>query len=178
MAEIAAMTGTDVATYTRDRPGMSAFAFKDGAVHHTYSTYARGLDSLWGIYQWLDRAPKGRKKRASGGTATTSTSARQAGGVCMPVRQRTRAAPPLHAHEAPEGRPARHLPPKLAHLYWRASCIGEHHGQAAPGVPGLLGAHDDPELGSAASLSQPVGSSRRHCTPSGANTRSTVPPNS
>ena len=29
VAEIAAMTGTDVATYTRDRPGMSAFAFED-----------------------------------------------------------------------------------------------------------------------------------------------------
>jgi len=125
VAEIAAMTGTDVATYTRDRPGMSAFAFEDGAVHHTYSTYARGLDSLWGIYQWLDRVPKGRKKRASGGTATTSTSARQAGGVCMPVRQRTRAAPPLHAHEAPEGRPASTFPRNLH------TSIGEHHVSAS-----------------------------------------------
>jgi len=58
----AAMTGTDVATYTRERPGMSAFVLKDGVVYHTYSTYARGLDSLWGAYQWLDRAPKWRNE--------------------------------------------------------------------------------------------------------------------
>ena len=58
----AAMTGTDVATYTRERPGMSAFALEDDVVYHTYSTYARGLDGLWGMYQWLDRAPKGRNE--------------------------------------------------------------------------------------------------------------------
>src|SRR6266496_4317159 len=58
----AAMTGTDVATYTRERPGMSAFVLEDGAVYHTYSTYARGLDGLWGMYQWLDRAPRGRNE--------------------------------------------------------------------------------------------------------------------
>ncbi|HEV7635999.1 MAG TPA: DUF899 domain-containing protein [Bradyrhizobium sp.] len=55
----AAMSGTDVATYARERPGMSAFALEDGVVYHTYSTYARGLDGIWGMYQWLDRAPKG-----------------------------------------------------------------------------------------------------------------------
>jgi predicted dithiol-disulfide oxidoreductase (DUF899 family) len=59
---IASMTGTDVATYTRDRPGVSAFALQDGAVHHTYSGYARGVDGLWGMYQWLDRAPMGRNE--------------------------------------------------------------------------------------------------------------------
>ena len=58
----AAMTGTDVATYTRERPGMSAFVLEDGVVYHTYSAYARGLDGLWGMYQWLDRAPKGRNE--------------------------------------------------------------------------------------------------------------------
>src|SRR5262249_14197199 len=58
----AAMTGTDAATYTRERPGMSAFVLEDGSVYHTYSTYARGLDGLWGMYQWLDRAPKGRNE--------------------------------------------------------------------------------------------------------------------
>ena len=63
VAEIAAGTGTDVATYTRERPGMSAFVLEDGVVYHTYSTYARGLDGLWGMYQWLDRAPKGRNER-------------------------------------------------------------------------------------------------------------------
>jgi predicted dithiol-disulfide oxidoreductase (DUF899 family) len=56
------MCGTDAPTYTRDRPGMSAFVLKDGAVYHTYSTYARGLDGLWGAYQWLDRAPLGRNE--------------------------------------------------------------------------------------------------------------------
>ena len=63
VGEIAAMTGTDVATYTRERPGMSAFVLEDGVVYHTYSTYSRGLDVLWGAYQWLDRAPKGRNEQ-------------------------------------------------------------------------------------------------------------------
>ncbi len=58
--EFAKTSGTDVATYIRERPGVSAFALEDGVVYHTYSAYARGLDSLWGMYQWLDRAPKGR----------------------------------------------------------------------------------------------------------------------
>ena len=62
VAQNAAMTGTNAATYTRERPGMSAFVLEDGVVYHTYSTYARGLDSLWGMYQWLDRAPKGRNE--------------------------------------------------------------------------------------------------------------------
>lgn len=62
VAQIAATTGTDVATYTRERPGMSAFVREDGAIYHTYSTYSRGLDVLWGAYQWLDRAPRGRNE--------------------------------------------------------------------------------------------------------------------
>ena len=62
VGQIAAMTGTDVPTYTRERPGVSAFALEDGVVYHTYSAYARGLDGLWGMYQWLDRAPKGRNE--------------------------------------------------------------------------------------------------------------------
>jgi predicted dithiol-disulfide oxidoreductase (DUF899 family) len=62
VAEIAAAIGVDVATYTRERPGMSAFVRQGGAVYHTYSTYARGLDALWGMYQWLDRAPLGRNE--------------------------------------------------------------------------------------------------------------------
>jgi predicted dithiol-disulfide oxidoreductase (DUF899 family) len=61
-AEWAAMVGTDWLTYTRERPGMSAFAVEDGGVYHTYSAYARGLDGLWGMYQWLDRAPRGRNE--------------------------------------------------------------------------------------------------------------------
>ena len=62
VAQIAAMTGTDVPTYARERPGLSAFVLEDGVVFHTYSAYARGLDGLWGMYQWLDRAPKGRNE--------------------------------------------------------------------------------------------------------------------
>ena len=58
----AATTGTDWATYTRERPGMSVFALEDGTVYHTYSAYSRGLDGLWGMYQWLDRAPRGRNE--------------------------------------------------------------------------------------------------------------------
>jgi len=61
-AKGAAMTGTDVSSYARERPGMSAFVLEDGIVYHTYSTYARGLDGLWGMYQWLDRAPTGRNE--------------------------------------------------------------------------------------------------------------------
>jgi predicted dithiol-disulfide oxidoreductase (DUF899 family) len=41
---------------------MSAFALEDGVVYHTYSAYTRGLDALWGMYQWLDRAPRGRNE--------------------------------------------------------------------------------------------------------------------
>jgi predicted dithiol-disulfide oxidoreductase (DUF899 family) len=62
VSEHAATTGTDVATYTRDRPGLSAFVLEDGLVYHTYSAYSRGLDGLWGMYQWLDRAPLGRNE--------------------------------------------------------------------------------------------------------------------
>ena len=60
--EFAAASGTDVDTYTRERPGVSAFALEDGIVYHTYSAYSRGVDGLWGMYQWLDRAPKGRNE--------------------------------------------------------------------------------------------------------------------
>ncbi|SMF03318.1 thioredoxin family protein [Neorhizobium sp. CSC1952] len=63
IAQIAASTGTDIPTYTRDRPGLSAFVLEDGAIYHAYSSYARGLDGIWGMYQWLDRAPKGRNEQ-------------------------------------------------------------------------------------------------------------------
>jgi predicted dithiol-disulfide oxidoreductase (DUF899 family) len=58
----ATSAGVDVATFMREGPGMSAFALDGGVVYHTYSTYARGLDGLWGMYQWLDRAPLGRNE--------------------------------------------------------------------------------------------------------------------
>ena len=61
----AAMAGTDNATFLREAPGMSAFVLEGGTVYHTYSAYARGLDSLWGMYQWLDRAPLGRNENGA-----------------------------------------------------------------------------------------------------------------
>jgi predicted dithiol-disulfide oxidoreductase (DUF899 family) len=62
LAELASSVGTDFATYRREGPGVSAFVLEDGVVYHTYSAYERGLDGLWGMYQWLDRAPLGRNE--------------------------------------------------------------------------------------------------------------------
>jgi predicted dithiol-disulfide oxidoreductase (DUF899 family) len=84
----AATAGTDGATYARERPGMSAFALEDGVVYHTYSAYARGLDGLWGMYQSLDRAPRGRSEMRAPNEplnwsgATTSRSAELVPGRC------------------------------------------------------------------------------------------------
>ena len=65
---------------------MSAFALEDGIVCHTYSTYARGLDGLWGMYQWLDRATRGATRRgSSGGTATKSTTSAERRRGCRGV---------------------------------------------------------------------------------------------
>ena len=61
-SKFAAMCGIDSFTYMRDRPGVSAFVLEAGTVYHTYSSYARGVDGIWGMYQWLDRAPKGRNE--------------------------------------------------------------------------------------------------------------------
>lgn len=62
VAQFAASCGTDAPTYTRDRPGISTFVLEDGVVYHSYSSYARGVDSIWGMYQWLDLAPRGRNE--------------------------------------------------------------------------------------------------------------------
>jgi|ERR1700722_1147090 len=61
-AKFAAMAGADVASFRRERPGLSAFAREDGAIYHTYSAYGRGVDAIWGMYPWLDRAPRGRNE--------------------------------------------------------------------------------------------------------------------
>jgi predicted dithiol-disulfide oxidoreductase (DUF899 family) len=61
-AELARVAGTDLATYAREAPGVSAFALDEGVLYHTYSAFARGLDGLWNMFQWLDRAPKGRNE--------------------------------------------------------------------------------------------------------------------
>jgi predicted dithiol-disulfide oxidoreductase (DUF899 family) len=58
--ETATGSGATIKEFLQERPGMSAFVLEDGVVYHTYSAYARGLDALWGAYQWLDRAPLGR----------------------------------------------------------------------------------------------------------------------
>lgn len=62
VVKFADMCGVDASTYGRDRPGLSAFVMEEGTVYHTYSTYTRGVDGLWSMYQWLDRAPKGRNE--------------------------------------------------------------------------------------------------------------------
>jgi predicted dithiol-disulfide oxidoreductase (DUF899 family) len=59
---MALRSNPSAATYLRERPGMSAFVLEGGAVYHTYSAFARGVDGLWGMNQWLDRAPKGRNQ--------------------------------------------------------------------------------------------------------------------
>jgi predicted dithiol-disulfide oxidoreductase (DUF899 family) len=56
------IVGTSWETYRREGPGLSAFARQDGTVYHTYSAYSRGIDALWGMYPWLDRAPLGRNE--------------------------------------------------------------------------------------------------------------------
>ena len=61
----AATCGVNLRTYLRELPGMSAFVLEGGEIYHTYSSYARGLDGLWGMHQWLDRAPKGRNESGS-----------------------------------------------------------------------------------------------------------------
>ena len=91
LAEIAAGLGTDWATYTREAPGMSAFALEAGVVYHVHSTYARGLDGLWACTggstgRHVDATR--RTRRGSGSAATMSTTASDAGG-----RLRHRPAP-------------------------------------------------------------------------------------
>lgn len=61
-ASHAGMCGVDWRTFLKEMPGMSAFVLEDNEVYHTYSAYGRGLDILWGAYQWLDRAPLGRNE--------------------------------------------------------------------------------------------------------------------
>src|ERR1017187_359860 len=56
------IVGTDWQTYRRESPGVSRFPLQGGAVYHPYSASAPGLDGLWGMYQWLDRAPLGRNE--------------------------------------------------------------------------------------------------------------------
>jgi predicted dithiol-disulfide oxidoreductase (DUF899 family) len=65
ISEMAADTGTDPEGYLTEAQAISAFALSDGAVHHTYSTYARGAEIVMGFYPLLDRAPLGRNEGGS-----------------------------------------------------------------------------------------------------------------
>jgi len=62
VVEFASRSGASAASFARDRPGVSAFVRAKGTIYHTYSAYSRGVDGLWGMYQWLDRAPLGRNE--------------------------------------------------------------------------------------------------------------------
>jgi predicted dithiol-disulfide oxidoreductase (DUF899 family) len=58
--QMAALSGTDVAGYVSDAPGLSAYALSDGTVYRTYVTTARGLEPAMAYYGLLDRTPMGR----------------------------------------------------------------------------------------------------------------------
>lgn len=52
----------------RELPGLSVFA-KDvrGEIHHTYSTFGRGLEDFLTAYRYIDITPKGRDEAQTGG---------------------------------------------------------------------------------------------------------------
>ena len=58
--QMAEASGTDVASYVAERPGLSAYAQADGTVYRTYVTTARGLEPAMAYYGLLDRTPAGR----------------------------------------------------------------------------------------------------------------------
>jgi predicted dithiol-disulfide oxidoreductase (DUF899 family) len=58
--QMAKASGTDVAGYVAESPGLSAYALSDGVVHRTYVTTARGLEPGMAYYALLDRTPLGR----------------------------------------------------------------------------------------------------------------------
>jgi predicted dithiol-disulfide oxidoreductase (DUF899 family) len=60
--QMAERSGTDVAGYVAEVPGLSAFALSDGTVHRTYVTTARGLEPAMAYYGLLDRTPMGRNE--------------------------------------------------------------------------------------------------------------------
>jgi predicted dithiol-disulfide oxidoreductase (DUF899 family) len=60
--QMAKASGTDVAGYVTEGPGLSAYALSDGTVYRTYLTTARGLEPAMGYYALLDRAPMGRNE--------------------------------------------------------------------------------------------------------------------
>ena len=63
--QMAKRSGTDVAGYVSEGPGLSAYALSDGTVYRTYVSTARGLEPAMAYYGLLDRTPKGRHESAS-----------------------------------------------------------------------------------------------------------------
>ena len=72
VAECAATTGTDWPTYTRERPGHERVRARGRRRLPHLLRLRRGLDGLWGMYQWLDRAPRGRNEQRAGAIRSTS----------------------------------------------------------------------------------------------------------
>ena len=60
--QMAAATGTDVAGYVTEGPGLSAYALEDGTVYRTYVSTARGLEPAMAYYGLLDRTARGRQE--------------------------------------------------------------------------------------------------------------------
>jgi predicted dithiol-disulfide oxidoreductase (DUF899 family) len=60
--QMAEASGTDVAGYVAEGPGLSAYTLSDGVVYRTYVTTARGLEPAMAYYSLLDRAPMGRNE--------------------------------------------------------------------------------------------------------------------
>jgi predicted dithiol-disulfide oxidoreductase (DUF899 family) len=60
VSQMAELSGTDVAGYVSEAPGLSAYALSDGTVYRTYVTTARGLEPAMAYYGLLDRTPRGR----------------------------------------------------------------------------------------------------------------------
>ena len=114
-----------------EREGVSVFVKDaDGAVFHTYSAYARGIDMLNAAYHYIDLTPKGRDEvgqgtfRSSGCAATTSTT-----GSRFHVKTAGAAAATVDTPCAPlSSRYSRRSPPSC-------SCSGSGTGAAGSGTP-------------------------------------------
>jgi predicted dithiol-disulfide oxidoreductase (DUF899 family) len=61
VTQFAAACGTDPVGYVSERPGLTVFALREGDVHMTYSTGARGLEPVMTYYRILDLVPRGRE---------------------------------------------------------------------------------------------------------------------
>ncbi len=65
--QMAEASGTDVAAYVSEGPGLSAYALSNGTVYRTYVATARGLEPAMAYYGLLDRAPMGRQEEGGEG---------------------------------------------------------------------------------------------------------------